>query len=292
VPFSGSTYSTTLRLAGAPDSPGVHPFVADVSASFFDAAGIRLVRGRWFDDRASNEIVINQALASRLWPSGDPLGARVISGDFSRLPHVVVGIAGDTAYRSLRQGSDPFLFRPSNGGTILVRTAGPATSVVRSAIGAVARVDPRVVVSARPLADGISDELDAGRRVITIAAAVGLLALFVALGGIGANAAQSVAQRTHEIGIRMALGARRRDAVAFIVRRVLTPVAIGATAGIVIAAQAARLLAAPLYGVSPIDPPALVTSVLFVTAAATVAAWLPARRAASVDPVLALRSDG
>ena len=291
APFSGSRMGTTLRRAEAPDAPGVRIFLAEVSASFFETAGVQLVRGRWFDDRATEEIVINQTLASRLWPSGEPLGARVTSGEFNRGSHVVVGIVRDTPYISLLQQAEPFLFRRGTGGSILIRTAGPAAVVTRAATGAAARVDPQFVVTARPLADGLAEELQKGRQVVALAAGVGLFALLVALAGVGATAAQSVAQRTQEIGVRMALGARRRDAVVFIVRRVLTPVAVGSIAGLVIAALASRVLASRLVGLSPMDPLAFAGTILFVVGAAALAAWLPARRAATIDPVLALRSE-
>ena len=291
APLSGNRKGTAVRLAAAPDSPGVRLFLADVSAGFLETSGLRLVRGRWLDERNREEIVINQALAARLWPSGDPLGARVTSGDFNRQSHVVVGVVRDTAYVALRQQSDPFMFRPGTVGTILVRTSGPAAAMTRAAASAAARVDSRFTVSARPLADGIADELRAGRAMISAAGSVGFLALFVALAGIAATAAQSVAQRTREIGVRMALGATRQDAVTLVVRRALTPVAVGAVVGLVVASQASRLLAALLYGLSPLDPVALGSGIAFVMVAATTAAWLPARRAASIDPVRALRTE-
>jgi ABC-type antimicrobial peptide transport system permease subunit len=117
------------------------------------------------------------------------------------------------------------------------------------------------------------------------------LALLIALGGVAAIASHSVALRTREIGIRMALGARRADAVALIVRRALTPVAIGAVAGLAIASLGSRVLVSQLYGVSPLDPAAFITTAVFLLSAAAVAAWLPARRAARVDPVTVLRND-
>jgi putative ABC transport system permease protein len=291
APFSGSRSGTTLRLAEAPDSPGLRLFLADVSGTFLETSGMELMRGRWFDERAPEEIVINQTMASRLWPAADPLGARVMSRDFERRSHVVVGIVRDTPYVSLRQQADPFMFRPGTGGTILVRTAGPAATAARSVAEAVKRLDSRFLVSARPLADGVATELDEGRMMIGVAAGIGFLALLVALAGIGATAAQSVAQRTHEIGVRMALGAQRRDAITFIVRRALMPVAIGSIAGLAVASQASRVLSAQLYGVSPLDPVAFLGGVAFVMAAAATAAWLPARRAATIDPVRALRSE-
>ena len=120
---------------------------------------------------------------------------------------------------------------------------------------------------------------------------IGSLALLIALGGIAAIASQSVALRRREIGVRMALGARRADAVRLIVRLALTPVAIGAVAGTALAALGSRVLVRQLYGVSPLDPVSFTGTALFLMLAATVAAWLPARRAATIDPVQALRSE-
>ena len=120
---------------------------------------------------------------------------------------------------------------------------------------------------------------------------VAVLALLIALGGVAAIAAQAVALRTREIGIRMAIGARRGDAVSLIVRVALTPVGIGAMAGIVVAALASRILVRQLYGVSPLDPLSFAGTAGFLMLAAAAAAWLPARRAANIDPVMALRSE-
>ncbi|HEX7779288.1 MAG TPA: FtsX-like permease family protein [Vicinamibacterales bacterium] len=115
--------------------------------------------------------------------------------------------------------------------------------------------------------------------------------LVIALGGIAAIASHSVALRRREIGIRMALGAQRRNAVALIVRRALGPVAIGAVAGLTIASLGSRVLLSQLYGVSPLDPLSLTAAAVFLVLAAAAAAWLPARRAARVDPITVLRSE-
>jgi predicted permease len=290
-PFSGYRSGTTVRRADAADSPGVPLFLADVSASFFTTAEQQLVRGRWFDDRATEEVVVNQTLAARLWPGEEPLGAHLTSGDFNRRSHVVVGVVRDTPYGALRYQGQPFLFRPGRGETILVRTAGPAANAIRSAVDAVVRTDRRFVPTVEVVADGIRAELTARQAMVRVAAGVGLLALLVALAGIGATAAQSVTERTREIGIRMALGAGRRSAVTFVVRRVLRPVVVGLIAGLGIAVAAVRVLGSILYGVSPFDPLAFTAALGLLSAAAVGAAWLPARRAATVDPMLALRSE-
>jgi predicted permease len=291
APFSGNRSATTVRRADAADGPGVRLFLADVSASFFTAAGQQLVRGRWFDDRAAEEIVINQTLAARLWPGADPLGARLIAGEFDRRSHVVVGVVRDTPYGALRYQGQPFMFRPGRGETILLGTSGPATEAKRAVANAVARVDPRFAPTVEIVADGVASELTQRRGIVRVAVSVGLLALLVALAGIGASAAQSVAERNQEIGIRMALGAEPRRAVTFIIRKVLKPVVIGLAAGLGIGSLAARVLGAVLYGVSPFDLVAFSGAVGVLVSAALCAAWLPARRAAAVDPLLALRSE-
>jgi ABC-type antimicrobial peptide transport system permease subunit len=122
-------------------------------------------------------------------------------------------------------------------------------------------------------------------------AGIGTLALLIALGGVAAIASQSVALRTREIGIRMALGARRSDAVALIIRLALTPVAVGAIAGLTIALFGSRVLTRQLYGVHPLDPMSFGGTAAFLLLTAAAAAWLPARRAATVDPVQALRRE-
>jgi predicted permease len=291
APFSGNRSGTTIRRADAADAPGVRLFLADVSASFFTTAGQRLVRGRWFDDRAAEEVVINQALASRLWPGADPLGARITSGDFDRRSHVVVGVVRDTPYGALRYQGQPFMFRPGGGETVLLRTSGPATEARRAVESAIARVDPRFKPTVEVVADGVASELSQRQGIVGVAASAGLLALLVALAGIGASAAQSVAERTQEIGIRMALGAERRRAVMFVIRKVLKPVVVGLVAGLGLGALAARVLGAMLYGVSPFDPLAFSGAVCVLVSAALCAAWLSARRAATIDPLLALRSE-
>jgi predicted lysophospholipase L1 biosynthesis ABC-type transport system permease subunit len=226
-----------------------------------------------------------------LWPDGDLLGKRLVTGEFDRQSLVVVGVARDGPYAELRHRHQPFLFKPGRAGTILIRTAGPAAAVSRAATDAVTQLDSRVVVSAALPTERIADERSSGRRLIAAAAGIGSLALLIALGGVAAIASHSVALRTREIGIRMALGARRSDAVALIVRLALTPVAIGAVAGLGLAAFGSRILVQQLYGLSPLDPVAFTGTAVFLLAAAAAAAWLPARRAARVDPVTALRHE-
>jgi ABC-type antimicrobial peptide transport system permease subunit len=176
-------------------------------------------------------------------------------------------------------------------GSLLVRTSGPAASVTRSATAAVKRLDSRFAVSVALPAERVAEDRTAGRRLISAVAVIGTLALLIALGGVAAIASHSVALRTREIGIRIALGARRADAVGLIVRLALAPVAIGAVAGLVAASLGSRVLVRQLYGISPLDPVSFTGTAVLLMLAAAAAAWLPARRAAGVDPVVALRSE-
>lgn len=291
APFSGARSATGSRRGDAPDSPAVSTFLSEVSPDFPDLIDLQMVRGRWFSATATEEVVINESLAGRLWPEGDPLGQRLTTGDFNRRSHVVVGVIRDAPYAELRHQHEPFLFRPGRRGTIMVRTAGPAAAVARSATSAVKQLDARLMVTAALTAERIAQERTAGRRMIVAAAGIGTLALLIALGGVAAIASHSVALRTREIGIRMALGARRADAVGLIVRLALTPVAIGAIAGLAIASLGSRVLVRQLYGVSPLDPVSFTGTALFLMLTAIAAAWLPARRAASVNPIQVLRSE-
>jgi putative ABC transport system permease protein len=291
APFSGVRSAAAARRGDMPDSPGVSTFLAEVSPELVDVANLQVVRGRWFDGTGDEEVVINESLATRLWPEGDPLGQRLTTGDFNRRSHFVVGVVRDTPYAELRHQHEPFLFRPGRTGTILVRTSAPAAAVTRVATAAVKQLDARLVVTASLPAERIAQEREAGSRIIPAVGGIGSLALLIALGGVAAIASQSVALRTREIGIRMALGARRSDAVGLIVRLALTPVVIGAIAGLVVASLGSRVLVRQLYGVSPLDPVSFTGTAAFLILAAAAAAWLPARRAATIDPVQALRSE-
>jgi putative ABC transport system permease protein len=186
------------------------------------------------------------------------------------------------------------MFRPidlSGGASIVVRTAGPAATLAQTVEQTARRAAPLVSFAVTPLADGIAQEITALRATAAVVGGLGALALILALFGVGAVTANAVAQRTHEIGVRMALGASATDAVAFVVRQSMRAVIGGAVAGGVVAALLSRALASLLYGLSSVDPVAFASAALFLLVASILAAWLPARGAARVDPLIALRAE-
>jgi macrolide transport system ATP-binding/permease protein len=295
VPFSGNRHGTIVRRVDAADGPSPRVHLSSVSPSFFALANLPIVRGRTFESTAGPEVVVNETLAEQLWGTADPIGQRFTAGgDYSRTDHIVVGVVRDSPFVSLLLRDEPFMFRPldpSGGGAVVARTAGPASVVARAAKAAGERVDPRLSIVVELMADGIEGEIGAARAGAGVAGGVGGVALLLALFGVGAVTANAVAQRTREIGIRMALGAQTSDATSLVVRQSMRPVLGGLALGLLAAALVGRAMTSILYGLSGIDPVAFVSAAAFLVAASLVAAWLPARRAARVDPLIALRAE-
>ena len=293
LPFSGSRFDTMVRRIETPDGPGRRVFVSHVSASFFALANLPIVRGSGFVG-APDEVVISQTLAARLWGTADPVGQAFISGDFSRSNHVVIGVVRDAPFVSLQQRSEPFLFRPidlSSGGSAMARTSGPAAALLHAADGEVRRVVPGERLGVATVASGLAQEISAVQAGAGMIGGLGALALALALFGVAAVTAHAVAQRTHEIGVRMALGATTTDTTSLMVRQSMRPVIVGVLLGVIGAALVSRAVAAFLYGLSAVDPVAFGTASAFLFAASMVASWIPARRAARVDPLIALRAE-
>jgi predicted permease len=293
LPFSGTRFGTTVRRVEAPDGPGTRVFVSHVSTSFFALADLPILRGSLFTG-APHEVVISQGLASRLWGSTDPIGKPIIDGEFDRSQRVVVGVVRDSPFVSLHLRNEPFMFRAidlSNGGAVVARTSGPAAAMVRPA-EASARVDaPGVTFGVSTVDSGVAQEISVVQAAAGTVGGLGGLALALALFGVAAVTAHAVAQRTHEIGVRMALGATTTDTTSLMMRQSMRPVIGGIVVGAIGAALASRALTSLLYGLSTVDPIAFGTALALLIGASLFASWLPARRAARVDPLLALRAE-
>jgi predicted permease len=265
--------------------------VRDVSGRYFEVLGIPLVNGHTLaDDERVQEVVVNESAARAFWPDDDPLGKRLVSGrGDTALSYTVVGVAKDVPVTSLSE-LQPVVYQSiRSGGLLLVRDLSPA---IVDRIATVARgIEPDVDVTARPLADDIAIATQGTAMASRLAWAIGLLALILATVGAFGVFAYTVEERRREIGVRMALGAGSRQVVATVIAGARTPILLGLGAGILLAAAAAPILGRFLYGLSPFDPMAYagVSTVLVVSA--LVATWIPARRAAQIDPAITLRGD-
>ncbi|HVR29802.1 MAG TPA: ABC transporter permease, partial [Thermoanaerobaculia bacterium] len=231
------------------------------SPGFLGAMGTRLVAGRDLsdDDVEGRDLValVNQTFARRFWPAGDPIGKRFSLGDPTSPRMTVVGVVEDAKYNSLDAGSPPFVY-----GSLWQSYSGPAGLVARGElpdlVGAVRReiatLDPHLPVNAAPLAERLAVTLLPARVATTVLGAFALLGLALAAVGIYGVIAHAVTLRTKELGIRMALGAHRREVLALVLVKGMKPALAGALVGLPLALLATRLMRRFLYGLSPADP--------------------------------------
>jgi predicted permease len=270
-----------------------------VSASFFDTLGIPLLAGRGFEPgdtaEAPKVVVVNHTLARIYFGQENPVGRQVRYSKDGPADMTIVGLAGDSAHDDLRSETKPFLYRPisqspAEAATIYVRAAGSPDAIVRLLPAELAAVDPNLPMTAvRTLAESVERSLRRERRLAALLSAFGLLGLTIAAVGLYGVLSYAVARRTREMGLRKALGAQAAEIVAMIVRRGLAWVAAGALLGAGLAWAAGGLIEATLFGLAPADGRVYVGAGALLLAVASLAALLPARRAAAVEPAEALR---
>jgi len=292
-----------IAFEGRPGDPPMRGTTANyyqVTPGYLRALQIRLVRGRLIteQDTATSTPValINETMARRFFPDEDPIGKRLdISGP--TYMREIVGIVSDVKQESLRtptppQVYEPFLQKPSRTLHLLLRApANPAqfAETVRQEARAIDNAQP--ISEARPMGAIVARSLTRDRFSALILGAFGCLALILAAVGVYGVIAYSVAQRTHEIGVRMALGAQGADVVWLALRQGLRLVIIGLAIGLLISAVATRVLATVLFGISPTDPLTFSAIASLLGLVALLACWIPARRATKVDPLVALRCE-
>jgi predicted permease len=277
--------------------------MAVVSPGYFETLGIPLRRGRTFDERDGRPgtdpvVIVNETLAAAHWPGQDPVGKRLKLGDHAsaRPWMTVVGVAGDVRQRSLEEPVRQGMYvtqaqQPTRGLTVVVRAAGPL-GLVDPVRRAIRTLDPNLPVSSVFTMDRVIVRSLWQPRLFSLVFGVfGAAALVLALVGVYGVVSYSVAQRTREIGIRVALGAGRGRVRAMVLGQGMRATTIGIGIGLACAVAVTRLMGALLYGVSPTDPVTLglVTTVLGGTALA--ACFVPAVRATRVDPIVALRHE-
>jgi predicted permease len=281
-----------------------------VSPDYFSLIGLRLLRGRLLNeaDRSgtSRAIVISQHMAERLWPKENPLGKHLESVDDEPSPgvfdhakaSVVVGVVSNTHHDSLQSGFGDEAYLPATMAneqpsmSVLLRSQLPASqtaSLLRTAVGA---LDPSATVTrVRTMEQVVSASVSASRALTILLLGLGALAVGVGAVGVYSLIAYIVNWRTREIGIRLALGASRGAILQLVLRQSLLLAAAGSAVGLIAAVSSARLLQGFLFAVSPLDPLTLTVVPLLMLLLSLLAAWVPARRAASIDPMLALRAD-
>lgn len=301
LPFEGNA-GRGFRIDGRPDpGPGNEPGAnyTVVCPNYFRALGVPVIEGREFTHQdslgAPGVIVINQAMAHKFWPNEDPLGKVIRLSNGTGPALTIVGVAGDVHHTGLDEATQPQFFRPyPQAGwptmTIVVRTTGAPASFTPAIKNALAEVEPeRPVSNVALMQEIVQDSVGSRRFPAYLLAGFAALALALAAVGIVGVVSYSVAQRTREIGIRMALGAGKADVLKMILRGSMVWVLVGVIVGVVGSIGLTRLLGTLLYGLRPGNPLVLGAVSLLLASVALLASYIPARRAAKVDPMVALR---
>jgi predicted permease len=299
IPLTGANY-LTFDVAGREAQPGedLQPFM--VSDGYFRAMGVPIVRGRTFTAAdgagAPRVAVINAEAARRFWPGRDPIGARITTGDTTDYM-TIVGVVADVRQEGMSAKPYPQLYgvaaqNPMRAMYVVVRTAGDPNALAGAMRRAVAALDPQLpVYNVATMQERVAQSVARPRVTAVLVALFGASALGLAAFGIYGVVAFSVAQRTRELGVRVAVGARPGDVVRLVVRQGMQPAVAGVAVGLVVALAAARLIAGLLFGVGAADPLTFAGVALFLAGVALAATWLPARRATRVSPLEALRAD-
>jgi predicted permease len=300
----GHRYRPKLAEAGAlPGGEDFRAYGIGVGLNYLKTMGIPLLRGRELgpeDEPApqagpasatSVRVMLSQSLARRLFGTEDPLGKLLHDRENPKLTLEVVGVVGDAHHQRLKtEGLPMFYHLDFIWPTFYVRTLGSLRAVVGSIRQAVRTIDPQMEVTGLGTMDDVVDEQLLQERTISqLAGFFSLSALVLACLGLYGILSYNVVRRTREIGIRMALGAKAGDVLSVVVREGMTLTLIGCAIGIALAVTLTRLVASLLYGVAPVDPLTFGGVTMVLIAVALLACYLPARRAARIDPMVALR---
>jgi putative ABC transport system permease protein len=304
LPLTGAGASRSFTIEGRPPAePGAVPGAAYslCSPNYFRTLGIKILEGREFTFTdtvdAPGVVVINEAMAQRFFPEEDPVGKRMkLGGSTSTAPWMtIVGVARDIKRWGLDQKITPEFYRPYNQAgwpfmTILVKTESAPAQLADRVKKALQEIEPsRAATQPFTMEEVVRDSISARRFPMLLLAAFAFLALSLAAVGISGVVSNSVAQRTHEIGIRLALGAQKRDVLALVLNRSLLCALAGVVAGLAGAFALTRFLEGLLYEVRPMDPWVLGSVAVLLVVVAMLASYIPARRATKVDPMVALR---
>ena len=301
--LSGAVNGTSIAVQGRPYTRGPHNDInrVRIAPNFFEVMEMRLQSGREFSARDSFEAprvaIINEAAVRKFFPEEPPLGRRFGSNPENAGEFEIVGIVSDAKYESVREAAPPTLYVPYmqsqvGGMAFEIRTAADPAGSVGAIRDAVRRIESNLPLMNVTTQIELIETRFAQERLLARAYAVfGVLALLIASIGLFGLMSYSVTRRTNEIGVRMALGAERRDVIRMIMAESQLLVAIGLALGLGTAIAAGRLVASLLFGLQPTDVVTIVAAAGILGTVSAVAGYLPARRAAAVDPMVALRSE-
>ncbi|HKW11506.1 MAG TPA: ABC transporter permease [Gemmatimonadaceae bacterium] len=307
LPMDGSDFTLSFTVRGrAPVPVNDEPATQIVAATpeFFSAIGIPVLRGRAYTRDAQpgtpKEVVVSREFVRRHFPGEDPLGRYIELGwsrNGDRRGGTIIGVVGDVKQGALDQETPPLLYLPHAQAPlgnlrIVLRTAVPPSSLTKPVHAAVRDLDRELPVFAvRPLQEYVDASVGPQRFYATLVALFALVALALAAVGLYGVIAYAVSQRTHELGVRVALGATGTRIASMVVRQGLGLTLGGVLCGIVAALLVTRVLQSLLFGVSAMDPLTFVVVLVLLVAVATLASYIPARRAARVDPLIAMRGE-
>ena len=304
MPFAGGTSSTTMTAETASGRQETSLQFSAVSPDYFEALGIPILAGRAFSDadRAGSApvVIVSEGAARELWPNENPVGKRLARGDLERAEYewrTVVGVVGDVIHQRLDREPRPKFYEPALQGwrigyIAMIKTSGEAAPLRGAVTNALRDIDPAIPVpTVVTLASQIASSVAIPRFRTWLVTMLAGLAGLLAVVGIYGVMAYATAQRTAEIGVRIALGARSGDVVGDVLKRAAGLAAVGLVIGVGIALAAVRVLGSMLFETTVYDPMTFVGAGVLLGLAALTASYVPARRATRVDPVEALRAE-
>jgi predicted permease len=277
--------------------PSVSIMYNEVDGSYFQTVGTRLLKGREFtaaDNSSSGRVaIVSRTMAERFWPGEEALGRQfLVEGQACQ----IVGVVEDAKINNVHESPEPYIYflfaqAPRQYGTLIVDAEGDTRPIVARTLSEIQREDRNVPLDVRTLDYLMQQAFWADQIAAGSVGTLGLLGIFLGAVGLYGVIAYVVNRRSREIGIRIALGAERRNILRLVLGQGLTLAAIGTGIGLIASLMVARLMSSMLYGVTPTDPVAFAGSAALVILVALAASWIPARRAASIDPMQALRTE-
>jgi putative ABC transport system permease protein len=303
VPLGGSGWGQSIKIDGKKQQGS--PRLSSITAGYFRTLSTPVLAGRDFDAHDTiNSVkvaIVNEAFAKKYYGGANPVGKIfAIEGDRTKpdQPFEIVGMVKNTKYYELREDFRPIGFfpdtqdtRPGPNAQILIRADLPLDALVAAVKRNLTEMSPEINIEFHPFRTQILNGLLQERLMATLSGFFGALAAILAVIGLYGVISYMVARRTNEIGIRMALGADRGGIVRLILREALLLLGIGIAAGVGLSLAAARTASSMLFGLKPYDPPTLLFAITALALVAVAASYIPARRAAGVDPMIALREE-